>query len=123
MYGLLFNQSGINKGLQEKLGVKVRVDQSQTALPENAFRARATADASESISPKVVIQKEVTKNLNASVGSTVGVGDNQERNVDLEYEVSKHWSVIGTYEDQQGPQLKQQRTSVGADVKYKLRFK
>ncbi|MBI3543010.1 MAG: translocation/assembly module TamB domain-containing protein [Deltaproteobacteria bacterium] len=123
MYGLLFQQSGVNKGLQQKLGVKVRVDQSTSLVPENAFRARGNSDVAESVSPKVVLQKEVTKNLNASLGSTVGLGENQERNVDLEYDFAKHWSVLGTYEDQRGSQPSQSRTSVGADIKFKLRFK
>ncbi|MBI3556183.1 MAG: translocation/assembly module TamB domain-containing protein [Deltaproteobacteria bacterium] len=122
LYGLLFSQSGVNKGLQQKLGVKVRVDQSTLVAPESAFRPRSGTDAAETVAPKVVVQKEVTKNLNASVGSTVGVGDNQERNVNLEYDLNKHWSVLGTYEDQHGSQPSQSRTSVGADLKYKLRF-
>lgn len=123
MYGLLFNQSGINKGLQEKLGVRVKVDQTQNNTPENVFRARQTADSAESIAPKVVLQKQITKNLNASVGSTVGVGGSQERNADIEFGIGKNWSVLGTYEDQRGSQLRQSRTSIGADLKYKLRFK
>lgn len=123
MYNLLFSQSGVNKGLQQKLGVKVRVDQSQMITPESAFRARSTNDAAETVAPKVVLQKEVTKNLNASLGSTVGIGVNQERNVNLEYGFSRHWSVLGTYEDQRGSQPSQSRTSLGADLKYKIRFK
>lgn len=123
LYGLLFSQTGVNKGLQQKLGVKVRVDQSQALVPENAFRARSTTDTTENVAPKVVVQKEVTKNLNASVGSTVGLGESQERSVDLEYLFAKHWSVLGVYEDQRGSQPSQSRTSVGADLKFKIRFK
>lgn len=123
MYGLLFSQSGVNKSLQKSLGVKVRVDQSQSLVPENAFRARGPNDVSETIAPKVVVQKEVTKNLNASLGSTVGIGGSTERNIDLEYDFAKHWSVLGKYEDQRGLQPSQTRTSVGADLKFKLRFK
>ncbi len=123
MYGLLFNQSGINKGIQEKLGVKVRVDQSQLTIPESAFKARATSDATQTVAPKVVIQKEVTKNLNASAGSTVGVGDSKEQDVNLEYSMGKRWSVIGVYQEQRGTLPKDSRTSLGADLKFKLRFK
>ncbi|MEW6056500.1 MAG: translocation/assembly module TamB domain-containing protein [Bdellovibrionota bacterium] len=123
MYSLVFSQTQINKGIQEKLGVKVRVDQSQAVVPENVFRARSNADSPETISPKVVVQKQITKKLNAAVGSTVGVGGNQEKNIDLEYDIARKWSILGTYEDQRGAQLKQQRTSIGADLKFKLRFK
>ena len=98
----------------------MRVDQSTLIAPESAFHP--SSSTAETVAPKVVVQKEVTKNLNASVGSTVGVGDNQERNVNLEYDLNKHWSVLGTYEDQHGAQPSQSRTSVGADLKYKLRF-
>ena len=123
LYGILFNQSGINKGLQEKLGVKVKVDQTQANNPENVFRARQSTDATESVAPKVILQKQITKNLNASVGSTVGVGGSQERNADVEFGIDRNWSILGTYEDQRGSQLRQSRTSIGADLKYRLRFK
>lgn len=123
LYGILFNQSGINKGLQEKLGVKVKVDQTQANNPENVFRARQSTDSTESVAPKVILQKQITKNLNASVGSTVGVGGSQERNADVEFGIDRNWSILGTYEDQRGSQLRQSRTSIGADLKYRLRFK
>src|SRR5690606_31232257 len=38
LYGILFSQSGINKNLQNKLGVRLSVDQSQLIAPESAFR-------------------------------------------------------------------------------------
>lgn len=123
MVGLIFNQTSINKGLQEKLGLKVRVDQStSSATPESVFRASSN-DVTPTIAPKVVIQKEVTKNLNASAGTTVGVGESRQQNVDLEYRVGKNWSLLGTYEDQRGTQPQNSRTSLGADLKFKLKFK
>jgi hypothetical protein len=123
MYNLLFNQSGINRGLQEKLGLKVRVDQSQATAPENAFRRSNSADAPETVAPKVVVQTQIMKNLTATVGSTVGVGDNQERSAGLELGVTKDVSLIGIYEDQRGAQTKETKSSVGADLKFKVRFK
>ena len=122
MYGLLFNQSSLNRGLQEKLGVKLRFDQSQSATPESIFRAQS-GDTGATISPKVVIQKEVTKNLNASAGATVGVGENRQQSLNLEYALGRKWSVLGVYEDQRGAQPQNSRTSLGADLKFKLRFK
>ncbi|MGE4231950.1 MAG: translocation/assembly module TamB domain-containing protein [Bacteriovoracia bacterium] len=124
MYGLIFSQSGLNKGLQEKLGVRVSVDQAQPFAPDSAFRARGSGgNLTETTSPKVVLQKSITKDLKASVGSTIGVGGNREQNVGLEYNLGKRWSVLGVYEDQRGPQPNNSRTSVGADLKYRLRFK
>ncbi len=122
VYGLLFNQSSINRGIKEKFGLNVRLDQAQVTTPDNVFRAKS-ADASENLAPKVVLQKQVTKRLSASVGTTVGVGDSQERSANLEYDIHRNWSVLGTYEDQRGAQLKQSRTSLGADLKFKMRFK
>lgn len=120
LYNLLFSQSGINRDLQEKFGLRLRVDQSQLPTPTNVFRANG---ADETVAPKVVLQKEITKKLTASVGSTVGVGDTQEKSANLEYDLHKNWSVMGTYDDQRDAQLNQSRTSVGADLKFKMRFK
>ncbi|MBI2606558.1 MAG: translocation/assembly module TamB domain-containing protein [Deltaproteobacteria bacterium] len=122
MYGLLFTQTSINRGLQEKFGVKLRLDQSQNLAPESIFRAQS-GDVSATVSPKVVLQKQITKNLNASAGTTVGVGDSRQQSLNLEYEMGRRWSLLGVYEDQRGAQPQNSRTSLGADLKFKLRFK
>ena len=103
LYGLLFSQSGVNKSLQQKLGVKLLVDQSQLNVPESAFRPKTGSDLTETVAPKVVLRKEVTKNLNASVGTTVGVGDESGAKCRFGIQhVEALVAVLGTYEDQRG---------------------
>ena len=125
LYGILVNQTGVTKGIQQKFGVSVRFDKSQVVGAESAFAARTPGQSADTTAPKVVLQKEVTKNLRAMVGTTVGVGEASERSAGLEYQLpfSPNLSILGTYQDQRGPQLRQSRTSVGADFLFKTRFR
>jgi hypothetical protein len=123
MVGLIFNQSSVNKGLKEKLGVNLKVDQSANYAPVSVFRSQSGSDATSTISPKVTIQKQITKKLSASAGTTVGVGDNRQQDFKVEYDFDSKWSVMGIFEDQRGTLPQNTRTSVGADLKYKIKFK
>ncbi len=122
VYSLLFNQSGINRGLKSKFGVNVGVDQAMnTGSQESAFRRNA--DAAVNVAPKVVLQKEIVKNLNAKVGSTIGVGDSRQQDLNLEYQFGKNTSVTGVYEDQRGTTPQNSRTSMGVDLKFRWNFR
>jgi translocation and assembly module TamB len=122
VYSLLFNQSGINRGLKSKFGVNVGVDQAvNTVNQQSAFRS--SADVSGNVAPKVVLQKEIVKNLNAKVGSTLGVGDSRQQDLNLEYQFGRNASVTGVYEDQRGTTARNSRTSMGVDLKFRWSFR
>ncbi len=121
-YGLLFNQSEINKGLKDRFGVRVGVDQ---AINNNNMESifRPSNDPSVNVAPRVYVQKEIVKNLNAKVGSTVGVGDTRQQDLNLEYRLGRNTSVLGVYEDQRGATPRNSRTSLGVDLKFRWNFK
>jgi translocation and assembly module TamB len=122
VYSLLFSQSGVSKGLKNKFGVNVGVDQAVNAnVAESAFRR--SNDANLNVAPKVVLQKEIVKNLNAKVGSTVGVGDSRQQDLNIEYQFGRNASVQGVYEDQRGSTPRNSRTSMGVDLKFRWNFK
>ncbi len=121
VFSLVLQSFDFNREFKEKTGFQVDLDQVvDSKLGQSAFRPQSTT-TSES-SPKIVLRRQVLKNVDVSVGSTLGVGSNTQRQLNAEYHVTPNFSVIGVWDSLQGVQT-QERTSFGLDLQYKGRFK
>jgi translocation and assembly module TamB len=112
----LLSQNPLQKELKKKYGVEVRLSQ--------------TVDDTRNVStPRVYAQKQWTPQISTSVGRTIG--DRVTRDANIEYKLSRHFSVLGTYEGRDFDPLAstssaQSSTSTdifGLDLQYRVEFK
>lgn len=115
---ILLEQLRISKDLQSR-GFRVNVVPTVNDNEANIVRPRS---ANDSASPKIVVQTQVVKNLEASLGTTLGASQNQELGGELEYYLGRRTSVSGVFEQEQSVDSSI-RTSYGADLKFKWGFK
>ncbi len=119
---LLLHSLDFNRDVQKKTGLQIELDEavnSQTGT--NVFRPRS--DAETSSAPKIVIKRPIGKKVDISVGSTVGVGANNQQQVNAEVKVTPNFSVIGVWDSTQGGGATDTEYSYGVDLKVQKRFK
>ena len=118
---LLLNSLDFNREVQNKTGFQIQLDESvNTQTGTSAFRPQSQSETTAA--PKIVIRKKVGDRLTLSAGSTVGVGTNQQKEVNAEFHVNPGFSVIGVF-DQTETVDAQDRKSMGVDLKWQTRFK
>ncbi len=118
---LLLHSLDFNREVQSKTGFEIQLNESvNPQQATSAFRPQSSTEGSAA--PKVVIKKSLTKNLDVSAGSTVGVGTGGQREVNAEYKVSPGVSVIGVW-DQFETNDSTSIPSYGFDLKLQKRFK
>jgi len=120
---LVLHSLDFNREVQNKTGLQIGVDQSvDPNAGINAF-SRATDTTTNAASPKIVIKRSLGKRVDISAGSTVGVGQNTQREVNAELKVTNGLSVIGVWDSFEGADTASQNRSYGVDVKLQKRFK
>ena len=121
---VVLNSLNFNKDLESKTGFQVQLNEAQSSQIGNSL-AKAQGTSDQFASPKIVIRRRVGDNLSLSVGSTVGVGTNQQKEVNAEYSLSDSLSFQGVFNDFQiqSPSISTRQTSYGADFKIQRRFK
>lgn len=116
---ILLEQMQLSQNLQSK-GVKVTVAPSLTDSEATIIRPNSAATAA----PKVYVQSQVAKNLEAVLGGTVGAAAGQTMDAKLEYRLGRRTSVRGIYEQfPSGLDVTETRNSYGADLKFRWEFK
>lgn len=120
---LLLHSTGFNREVKEKTGFEVGVQESIDAQSQSsAFSPENIGDTSAA--PKIVIKRKLTKNVDLSVGGTVGVGTRSEQEVNTEVRVTPGVSVIGVWNQFSGESEDQgQDYSYGVDLKFQKKFK
>jgi autotransporter translocation and assembly factor TamB len=122
---LILHSLDFNREVQDKTGIQIHLDEStNTQVGSSVFQRQNSNDATTA--PRIVIKKQLTKNLDISYGSTVGVGTASERQINAEMKVSPGFSVIGVwdnYESIDSTQEKNTSYSYGLDLKLQKRFK
>lgn len=116
---ILLEQLRISKDLQSR-GFKVNVVPTVSDNEANIVRPKS---ASDSASPKIVVQTQVAKNLEASMGATLGTAQSQELGGGLEYYLGRRASVSGVFEQSQSVDETAPKSSYGADLKFRWGFK
>jgi len=118
---LLLDALDFNRGVKEKTGLDIRLEDSVDAdtgasifQPQNVGQSGAA--------PKIVIRRKIGEKFGISVGSTVGVGSNSEKEVNAEFNVIRGVSVIGVWNTFEGVNTKD-RESYGVDIKLEKKFK
>lgn len=116
---ILLEQLQLSQNLQSK-GLKVGVAPSVVESEAAIIRPNSAVTAS----PKVYVQTQVMKNLDAAFGGTVGATQGQSLDAKLEYRLSRKASVSAVYEQSTSVDATEaSRSSYGADLKFRWGFK
>ncbi len=119
---LILHSMDFSKDVQKKTGFQFDVQEAvdnQTAA--SIFRPQ---NLSENIAaPKLVLKRNLGRNLSFSFGSTVGIGSRSLREVNAEYKVSSGMSMMGVWNNIEEANSRETRTSFGLDLKFNRRFK
>ncbi len=119
---LLLHSLDFNRDVENRTGLQIELDESlNTQSANSVFRRQSLNDTGAS--PKIVIKRRLGKRVDVSYGSTVGVGSNTQRQVNAEVKVTPAFSVIGVWDNYEGVDIKDSRTSYGVDFKLQKRFK
>jgi translocation and assembly module TamB len=127
---LILQSLDFNRDVREKTGFQVGVGEAfDTQAGQSIFRPQG--DIESAIAPKIVLKRQIGKRVDVSVGSTVGSGTTNQREVNADFYVSPNVSVRGvwnffegsTSQDTSTTTLQQSRTSYGVDLKLQKRFK
>ncbi|MEN9723707.1 MAG: hypothetical protein RJB38_1693 [Pseudomonadota bacterium] len=127
---LILQSLDFNRDVREKTGFQVGVGEAQNTMAGNSV-FRPQSDIDSSIVPKIVLKRQVGRRMDVSVGSTVGAGTTNQKEVNADFYVSPSVSVRGvwnffegsTSQDASTSSLQQSRTSYGIDLKLQKRFK
>lgn len=120
---LVLHSLDFNRDVKDKTGLQIQLDESVNKQQgTSVFRPRTETDASGA-SPKIVVKRELGKRVDVSVGSTVGSGTTNQREVNAEVKVTPVFSVIGVWDSIEGLNEQENRTSYGLDFKLQKRFK
>jgi TamB, inner membrane protein subunit of TAM complex len=116
---ILMDQLQLSQNLQSK-GLKVTVTPSVTDNEASLIKR----DSAVTAAPKVSLQSQVVKNLDATLGGTVGAASGQNMDAKVEYHLSRRASVRGIYEQSaSGIDASDTKNSYGADLRFRWEFK
>ncbi len=120
---LVLHSLDFNREVQNKTGFQIGVDEAFDDRTGTSAFARPSAGDSAT-APKLVIRRQFGKRFGVSAGSTVGVGNSTQREVNAEVKVTRGLSVIGVWDSIEGVAVEDpKRNSIGLDVKVQKRFK
>ncbi len=123
---LVLHSLDINREIQNRTGFQIQLDESvNNQTGSSIFRPRTDGDTT--VAPKIVVKRRIGKKATVSVGSTVGVGTNNQKGVNLEYQVTPGFSINGVWDTTDGAQTSKDtnkdQQSYGVDLKLQKRFK
>jgi hypothetical protein len=112
----------VSRDLQEKTGFQLQIDEAVNSVVGNSiFQPRV--DSGVTSSPKIVIRRRITKRFDLSLGSTVGLGTNVQREVNAEYRVSRGVSLLGVWNSLENVDTRNSLgSSFGLDLRLQQRF-
>ncbi|MCC7440060.1 MAG: translocation/assembly module TamB domain-containing protein [Bdellovibrionales bacterium] len=121
---LLLQALDFNRDVKDKTGLEIQLDEAVSNQLGSSITRRSTeTDAGGVAAPKIVIKRQVSKNIDISVGSTVGVGSGSQQELNAEVKVAPGVSVIGVWNTSEGANSQDNQTSFGVDLKVQKRFK
>ncbi len=116
---ILLEQMQLNQNLQSK-GLRVGIVPALNETEASIIRP----DSTQTAAPKVYLQTQIMKNLEAAFGGTVGSAQGQSLDGKLEYKVGRKASVSAVYEQAPaGLDATEINSSYGADLKFRWGFK
>lgn len=127
---LLVDQLKINEDLNSSLGLKLSVmpefkeDVTSLVQGKSAVSDSSTSSKLKS-STKIKVNKQISKQIDVSLSSTVGGSLEQKQEVNVNYNFNKNLSLEGVYEVKPSEDTSTSTStpnSVGADLKYRWSF-
>ncbi|MBN20514.1 MAG: hypothetical protein CL678_04425 [Bdellovibrionaceae bacterium] len=120
---LVLHSTGFSRKVEEKTGFELQLDEAVNSQVGSSIFQRNGGVGTTAASPKIVVKRKIGKRVNISFGSTVGVGNSSQREVNTELEVSRGMSVIGVWNTFEGVNTQDNQTSYGVDLRVQKRFK
>jgi hypothetical protein len=120
---LILHSMDFSRDVQTKTGFQFDVEEAVDDLSANSiFRPQLQSDVA---APKVVLKRRVGEQITLSLGSTVGVGNETQREVNAEYSLSHGTSLLGVWTniEESEENTQETRTSYGLDLKFNKKFK
>ena len=119
---LILHSMDFSKDVQSKTGFQFDVQEAvDTQMANSIFRPQNLSE--NMAAPKVVLKRSVGRNVSLSFGSTVGVGSRNQKEVNAEYKLTPGVSMLGVWNNIEGVNTRESRTSFGLDLKFNRRFK
>lgn len=119
---LILHSMDFSKDVQSKTGFQFDVEEAvDTQAATSVFRPQNLSE--NMAAPKVVLKRNVGKNTSLSFGSTVGVGSRNVKEINAEYKLSPGMSALGVWNNIEGVNTRESRTSFGLDLKFDKKFK
>ncbi len=123
---LLIDQLKISEGIGKTFGVRVSVLPEFVKEDRSLLEGRSRDSQSSSnlkTSTKVKVQNQIAKDVDLSFSSTISKGSDQKQEVNINYNIDKHWGFEGIYETNTSD-VDESATSesLGFDIKYKWSF-
>ena len=119
---LILHSMDFSKDVQNKTGFQFDVEEAvDSTYATSIFRPTNLAD--NQASPKLVLKRQLGRNIWFSVGSTVGVGSENQKEVNAEYKLTPGVSALGVWNDTEEVGSTGTQTSFGLDLKFNKRFK
>jgi hypothetical protein len=116
---ILLEQLQLNQNLQSK-GLRVGVVPSFNENESLIIRPNSAQTAA----PKVFLQTQILKNLDATFGGTVGSTQGQSLDAKLEYNFGRRSSISAVYEQSPaGLDASETKNSYGGDLKFRWGFR
>ena len=123
---LILHSLDFNREVESKTGLRFQFDESVNSQ-QGASIFRPSSQNESTAAPKIVIKRKITKDVDISYGSTVGVGTGSQREVNAEVKVTPGLSVIGVYDTIETTDTSTNSTSTqksyGLDLKLQKRFR
>ena len=119
---MILHSLDFSKDVQNKTGLQFDVQEAVDLQQANSiFRPQSLTE--NVAAPKVVIRRQVGSNIGLSFGSTVGVGSQNQREVNAEYSLTQRMSLLGVWNNIEDVSTRDTRTSFGLDLKFNKKFK
>jgi hypothetical protein len=120
---LLLHSLDFNREVQNKTGIQIQLDESfNNQVGTSAFRR--PEDGAAGAAPKIVVKRRIGQRLDLSYGSTVGIGTNNQREVNAELHLTPGFSLLGVWDNFETLDTESRnRNSYGLDIKLQKRFK
>jgi len=128
---LLLEQFAVKREMKDQFGINLKLAPNIEKNEENLLTGRSstpneggTTSSTQKSGAKIVIEKEVLKNVTASFGSVLGEAETSQNELNLEYRLNDTVSIEGIYEDKKEKDLQQEdrASSLGVDLKLKWTY-
>lgn len=119
---LILHSLDFSRDVQSRTGFQFDVEEAIDNQMANSIFRPQTQDQNVA-APKLVIKRNLGRKFNLSFGSTVGVGNQNQREVNAEYRLTSGVSLRGVWNNIEEVNIRETRTSFGFDLKFNRKFK